>query len=476
MADISKIKLPDNSEYNVKDTEARTLLQGKQGAPLMGQTFDSSDTGYVTPSQVALAIAVNGRDAIITSWDEDFGLLYFSSWNVAETLGIVVSNTIAEQNGVVGIITLTGLINYNTWMLSTHVLQNALEFDSEPTEYSSNPVVSNGIYNALQSKLDATATSKRTAGILYGQVDSTSTATAFTATISGVTEYYDGLTIMLKNGVVTSASGFTININGLGAKASYSNLAAATADTTIFNVNYTMMFVYDSTRVAGGGWICYRGYDANTNTIGYQLRTNSSTRPASDKFYRYRVLFTSADGTKWVPANTSTSTNATASRAVNQRPIDPFGDIVYYGTTTAIEANATVTAAQIWQEYTMTFGYSFNRTGAALVLTYPAPIYIKCAPQADGSAIIDADTPYVQALPSTADGKIYIYLGRAYSATAVEMVMVHPVYYHDGTGIRLWTGATALPAVSASDNGKFLRVVNGAWTAESIPSAESEAY
>lgn len=216
-----------------------------------------------------------------------------------------------------------------------------------------------------------------------------------------------------------------------------------TRDTTIFNINYAMLFVYNTTLVSGGCWICYRGYDANTNTIGYQLRTNSSTMKASQKFYRYRLLFTSADGKKWVPANTSTSTNATASRAVNQTPIDPFGEIAYYGTTTAIEANANVTAAQLWQQYTLTLGYSFNRTGAALVLPYPSPIYIKCAPQADGSAIMDADDPYVFSLPSTDDGKIYIYLGRTYSATAVELLMDHPVYYFKNGAIRLWTGQVA---------------------------------
>ena len=82
---------------------------------------------------------------------------------------------------------------------------------------------------------------------------------------------------MLYNGKVTSASGFTINVNGLGAKPSYSNMALGnpvtptdpTRDTTIFNINYAMLFTYNSTRVSGGCWICYRGYDANTNTIGY---------------------------------------------------------------------------------------------------------------------------------------------------------------------------------------------------------------
>ena len=274
--------------------------------------------------------------------------------------------------------------------------------------------------------------------IHYGVVDGTSTSTAFTATIPGISEYYDGLTIMLKNGVVTSAAGFTININGLGAKQSYSNLAAATADTTIFNINYTMLFIYDSTRVAGGGWICYRGYDSNTNTIGYQLRTNGYTLPASDKFYRYRLLFTSADNTKWIPANTSTSTNATASRTTNTRPINPFGPIVYYGSTTVIDANAKPGVTALWQQYTFTLGYSFNNTGAALTMTLSMPVFLRCTPQADGSAVMDY---FTQTLPSTEDGKIYILLGYAYSETSIELTMNHPVYYYKNGGVRLWTGA-----------------------------------
>ena len=280
----------------------------------------------------------------------------------------------------------------------------------------------------------------KAASIPFGKVDATSTSTAYTATVPGITSLYDGVACYLMNGVVTSASGFTVDINGLGALPVYSTLAAASRATTLFNVNYTLLLVYNSQRVEGGCWDAYYGYDSNTNTLGYQIRTNSSSLPASDKFYRYRLLFTSADGTKWVPANTSTSTNATAARTVNSRPIDPHGAIVYYGTTTAIEADALVTAAQIWQQYTLTLGYSFNRTGAALVLPYPKPIYVKCTPQADGSAIIDPDTPYVTALPTTDDGKIYIFLGRTYSATSIELTLNHPVYYFKNGAIRLWTG------------------------------------
>lgn len=286
-------------------------------------------------------------------------------------------------------------------------------------------------------------------GILYGAVDSTSTATVFTATVDGLTELYDGVTIMLHNGVVTSASGFTIEINGLGALPVYSNMAAGNAvtptapsrETTIFNINYTMMFTYSSTIVSGGGWICYRGYDANTNTIGYQLRTNNTVRNVSDTARYYKLYFTSADDTMWVPASVNSTNNATAARPVNQRPIDPFGPIVFTSANTNYSAGANLAATTIWEQYALVLGYSFNRTGAALTLTAEKPVYVKCTPQANGSAIMDANTPIVQALPTAKDGKIYIYLGIAYDATHIELQIWHPVYWHDGTGIRLWTGA-----------------------------------
>ena len=291
--------------------------------------------------------------------------------------------------------------------------------------------------------LETDETAYRTTRIPYGECDSTSTATVFTATVPGITELRDGVCMWLKNGVVTSASGFTININNLGAKPVYSNMSAATRDTTLWNVNYTMFFVYDSTRVSGGCWILYRGYDANTNTIGYQLRTNSQTMPMTSVTYRYRLLFTSADGEHYVPANNSASTNATASRTVCQDPIDPFGPIFYYGATASVAAGARPAAASLWQQYTILLGYSFNRTGAALTMTSWKPVYVKAAPQSDGSAIIDSTTPYVQDLPTTEDGKIYIFLGVAYSETGVELEIDHPVYYYKDGAVRLWTNAAA---------------------------------
>lgn len=295
---------------------------------------------------------------------------------------------------------------------------------------------------AIAEKADGNSTgaAKLTAAIPCGKLDSTSTATVMTATVPGITELKDGVCVFLENGVITSASGFTLNINGLGAKPVYSSMAAATRVTTAWNSAYTMLFVYNEDRVSGGCWDMYYGIDNNTNTIGYQVRTNSYSLPMTSIVYRYRLLFTSADGAHFVPANNATSTNATSSRTVCQDPIDPHGPIVYYGAAASVAAGSRPAVASLWQQYLVTLGYSFNRTGAALTLTSWKPVYVKAAPQANGSAIIDSTTPYVQALPTTADGFIYIFLGGAISATQIELNLVHPIYYHDGTALRIWTG------------------------------------
>ena len=277
--------------------------------------------------------------------------------------------------------------------------------------------------------------------IAYGQVDSTSTSTVFTATVDGISELSDGVAVMLRNGVVTSASGFTLNVNNLGAKPVYNSMADASRDTTIFNVAYTMLFVYDSERVSGGCWICYRGYDSNTNTIGYQLRTNSTKYKTLDKLYRYRLLLQVDDDT-FMPANTLNSTSASSNKssAMNNREFMIDGKIIYYNSTSVVDANADIGATSVWEQYTLTLGYSFNNTSSALSLQYPKSVYIVAEPTSNGKAKLH--TPYyTQSLPNSEDGLIYIHLGQMYSATQVELALEHKAYEYKNGAIREYNNA-----------------------------------
>ena len=116
---------------------------------------------------------------------------------------------------------------------------------------------------AIAGKLSTTGNAYRAVSLPIGHLDSTSTATVMTATVPGITELRDGVFVWLHNGVITSASGVTLNINGLGAKPIYNSLSGAVVTTT-FAVASTYLFVYNSTRVTGGCWDMVYGYDANT--------------------------------------------------------------------------------------------------------------------------------------------------------------------------------------------------------------------
>lgn len=249
-----------------------------------------------------------------------------------------------------------------------------------------------------------------------------------------------GTMIAVKFTNSNSANAPTLNVNSTGDIGIWYNNATATSSSAIYGgyANRYNFYIYDGTYWV---WMSY-GTDANDNTIGYTIRTNGLRKTVNGACYRYRILFNSADGTQWVPANTSSSTNATSTRTTNQTKIDPFGPIVYYSSTTALSNGGAPAASALMQQYNgITLGYSFNRTGAALTLTSQKPVYIKCAPQTGGSAIIDADNPYVQDLPTTADGKIYILLGVATAATTIEMIFTHPIYYYSNGAIREWTNS-----------------------------------
>ena len=90
--------------------------------------------------------------------------------------------------------------------------------------------------------------------IPLGYVDTTSTATSFTATVSGITSLYDGLTIYLSNTTIAANGAWTLNINNLGAKPVYLNNGDTQRSYIDFNVNDTYLFIYNESQISGGCW------------------------------------------------------------------------------------------------------------------------------------------------------------------------------------------------------------------------------
>lgn len=180
--------------------------------------------------------------------------------------------------------------------------------------------------------------------IPMGHLDSGSTATVMTATVEGITELRDGVCMWLRNGVITSASGFTLNINNLGAKPCYSSLAAATRSTTIFNVNYTMLFVYNSTRVEGGCWDIVYGVDSNTTYTPYSLgfgygtctTAEATVAKAASVSSSYKLVAGGIVAIKFdndVPANATLNVNGKGAKAIWYRGAAITAGVIKAGDT-----------------------------------------------------------------------------------------------------------------------------------------------
>lgn len=118
----------------------------------------------------------------------------------------------------------------------------------------------------------------RASAIPMATVDSSSTSTAFTATVLGLKILTDGACCWIRNNKVTSASGCTLNVNSLGAKPIYISNANATAVTTQWANGHTCLFVYNSTRVTNGCWDLVVGYDTNTDTKNTAGSTDTSSK------------------------------------------------------------------------------------------------------------------------------------------------------------------------------------------------------
>ena len=288
---------------------------------------------------------------------------------------------------------------------------------------------------AALSKDSTDGVASLTAAIPFGKVDDTSTSTVFTATVPGITELRDGVACYLMNGVITSASGWTLNVNSLGAKPVYQTMAAASRSTTVFNIAYTMLFIYNEDRVEGGCWDIYYGYNSNDNTIAYNVRVGVAPGLMNSQLYRYEIIFSLPDGTL-EPANNVSNKPTTYTKALTTESFNPFEPIYYYSTTTGVAAGSAPGTSYMWTQYSgVDLRYSFN---AGNTLTLYKPVYLRCVPQGNCLVKLDGNDCLVQDLPTTADGKVYIYLGKAYSTTQIFLNPQHPIFEYVNGGIHIW--------------------------------------
>lgn len=299
--------------------------------------------------------------------------------------------------------------------------------------------------------------------IPFGQVDSTSTATAFTATVDGIAELRNGVVVRLRNGVIASAANCTLNINNLGALPIYfSHLNQRIS--THFTYDSTMLFIYSNDRVEGGCWEMYAGYDSNNNDTAYKIRLESSYTTYTD-VPSIQLVFEKDN--KMLAISSSVSTNS--NKVLTTESFNPFGRIAVY-TGTGVQADTTVSSGTYWLQFIIDARRAFNISTSSF--TPLIPVYLVVVLQSDNSVKLHSD-PVTQTLPSTDDGLLYIFLGTAVNGYNLNLEYHHPIYYFKDGAIRQWTNqdTTALKLGTSTVGG----TTQGVYLNQGVPAA-CESY
>ena len=233
-------------------------------------------------------------------------------------------------------------------------------------------------------------------------------------------------------------------------------VSGSTRLTTQYGVDTYVSFIYEPTGIASqvfpanggnsrvnitGVWRTINYYDSG-NSISYYNKLGATCITAgSNKIFPYTFIMQNSDG-RWESIVTSASSGT--SKARNTHGFRLGKVLLMYANATYNE-NVVVGNTNAWSSYTYTFDhrYTFNTANDSTSgTTANKPIYLVGSIGNDGLFYLDA-TWWTQTLPSTEDGKLYIYLGNAYDYYRMIFNEANPIYWYKNGAIRLYTQDSA---------------------------------
>lgn len=269
------------------------------------------------------------------------------------------------------------------------------------------------------------------------------------ATISPATTSFtlrEGTTAIIK--FVNTNSGaigsLKLNVNNTGAKPIkyiYNGGLANIPSAGYLKGGQSYQFYYDGTN-----WVVQMIYNTNTNTVGVYGGTVTA---GTNGIRGYTLIMRDTENT-WVSITTDagagTKDGGTGTNHVKYAGGLYPDSVMYESTQTNYAAGAS--AAVCYLALSLNLRYSTN-CGTTLIKN--KPVYLVGELHNDGLFYLD-DIWWTQTIPTTENGKIYIYLGMAYSNYQIYLATEKPMYqYYDGEFMTYEDVQTALAAKSATN-------------------------
>lgn len=270
---------------------------------------------------------------------------------------------------------------------------------------------------------------------VYALKNEGTTSGTWIASHDDIDSYYEGLSIFFYTNGIAGASTTTLNINGLGAKTIYYNDTSKL--TTQYGNRTLIMLYYDATN---DRFYCHDFYFSSTD---YELRWQSdvivnNSAGTGVAVHGYQLLMEGIDG-KYYPVTEGGSTANT--NAVSTAEFKVGGIILSYDSSTDYNAGATLTTNYLWSsKHAGTMEYWNNRDSGWA--SPELPIYLVGSINANGNFVLDNSsyTSFLtQDLPTSDDGKVYIYIGLMQdNYDDYRLVAKHPMYVYKEGAVREW--------------------------------------
>ena len=174
------------------------------------------------------------------------------------------------------------------------------------------------------------------------------------------------------------------------------------------------------------GFWCDANYDTNSNYTQY----SNGVLVGANSIFQYSLLMKDTANT-WVSIATSGGTGTSKGAYTGGLYYDK---IIYHSSSSTYVSGKT--SSTVYDSYPLDFRYSTN-CGSTLINRKPVYL-VGTINQNNGLFYLDQTQWWTQTVPTTADGKTYIYVGDAYSTYQVWLLTENKAYqYYDGKFITL---------------------------------------
>ena len=285
------------------------------------------------------------------------------------------------------------------------------------------------------------------------------TSAIWDITDESVESLYDGMPITVRVPVAGNASyGTVIRFNGGDMHPVVFNVNSGIS--TRYGVGAFVVAHYDATqtatyynnsntaKTATGVWKVM-DYDVNTTPSESTFRVQSTflnynlSKVGTYGIHEFSIIMEDSEGHL---QSLTTTGGASTTKKCNPSAF-VLGNMWYANGSTTLPAGTVPSGYYLYDAFAVDFSYSSNcGTG----LTTGKFMYLVGSIGEDGYYYLD-DIWWTQDLPSSDDGKVYIYVGNTYGANHVLLARSHPAYVYKDGGVRLYSGWADLPKQIQAD-------------------------